>query len=302
MKKKFLALTLALALALPVLARADHDDGGNEGQESTTFAVTSVSPSTVENYQANEITITGTGFSSIARVEARLGEWEDNAKDDTDDTVALTNVTVVNDTTITATVPAGAEAEDNEDVTVFDDGVTPNTYFTLDNALTSYDVGIKLPEAVQPNYHVARLLNEAPVGLILLLVLLVVPSIIVGRPVALTVIGLTTAAYYLLYTFMGQFADICPSFDASFLVSVAVLTTVVALLRLRDASSRVLAWQDTAAFFALAFLYPLAVIDADRTAFWMQAFYVAVLLYVCVLVFRFRVLPALAEKEAGSHE
>lgn len=123
---------LALAIAAPVLALADEDDG----RESTTFSVTSVTPATIENDRANEITITGTGFSSIATVGARLGEWQDDEKDDTDDAVALTNVTVINDTTITATVPAGAEAENDEDVTVFDSGVTPNSYFTLDNALT----------------------------------------------------------------------------------------------------------------------------------------------------------------------
>lgn len=136
MKKKILALALVLTLAMPVLTRADHDEDENEGQESTTFSVTSVSPSTVENGQANEITITGTGFGTIVQVGARLGEWEDNGKDDTDDVVALTSVTVVSDTTITATVPAGTEAENNEDITVYDSGVTPNLYFTLDNALT----------------------------------------------------------------------------------------------------------------------------------------------------------------------
>lgn len=132
MKKEILALTLALALAIPVLARADQ----NEGQESTTFSVASVSPSTIENDQANEITLTGTGFRTIQQVGVQLGEWEDDRKDDTDDIMVLTNVTVVNDTTITATVPAGAEAENNEDITVFDSGVTPSLYFTLDNALT----------------------------------------------------------------------------------------------------------------------------------------------------------------------
>ncbi len=137
MKKKILALVLALALAVPVLAWADHDDEDeNEGSESTTYTITSVSPSTIENYQANEITITGTGFSTIVQVGARLGEWEDDEKDDTDDNVALTNVTVVNNTTITATVPTGVEAEDEEDVTIYDSGVTPNTYYTLEDALT----------------------------------------------------------------------------------------------------------------------------------------------------------------------
>ncbi|OGI26038.1 MAG: hypothetical protein A3J76_05505 [Candidatus Moranbacteria bacterium RBG_13_45_13] len=134
----FLLLTaaLALALAMPVLARADHDDDENEGSESTTYTITSVSPSAIENYQSNEITITGTGFGTIVQVGAQLGEWEDDEKDDTDDVVALTNVTVVNGTTITATIPAGAEAEDNEDITVYDSGVTPNTYYTLEDALT----------------------------------------------------------------------------------------------------------------------------------------------------------------------
>lgn len=132
MKKKFLALVLALALAVPALTLASN----NSGSESTTFSVASVSPSTVENYQTDEITITGTGFSSIVHIGARLGEWTDDKKDDTDNTVALTNATVVNNTTITATVPAGAEAGDIKDITVFDSGVTPNVYSTLDDALT----------------------------------------------------------------------------------------------------------------------------------------------------------------------
>ena len=174
--------------------------------------------------------------------------------------------------------------------------------WTLDNALTSYDIGIKLPEAVQPNYYVARLLEEAPVGLILLLVLLVAPRLIVGRPVGLTTVGLMAAGYYLLYTFMGQLADIAPSFELSFLLSVCVLTGVVGILRLNDPSSLLMSLQDTIGFLALALFYPLAVVDVERTAFWMQVFYLAVLLYACVLVVYFRVLPALHRKEASSDE
>jgi len=165
--------------------------------------------------------------------------------------------------------------------------------WTLDDALTSYDVGIKLPEPKQPNYHVARLLNQAPVGLLLLLVLLVVPRIIVGRPIALTVIGLMSAGYYLLYTFMGRLADVIPYFSLSFFISFVVLSALVAYLRLRDRSSWMLSWQDTVCFIALAVLYPLAVVDADRTALWMQLSYLAILLYVCVLVVRLRIVPAI---------
>ncbi|MCX6766998.1 MAG: IPT/TIG domain-containing protein [Candidatus Moranbacteria bacterium] len=138
MRKKILALTLALAIAAPVLALASNDDGENNngGTESTTFSVTSVSPSTIENYQANDITITGTGFNSISHVGAHLGKFEDDEKDDTDDTGTLNNVTVVNDATITATIPAEADAGDMKSITVVDTGATPNTYFTLLDALT----------------------------------------------------------------------------------------------------------------------------------------------------------------------
>ncbi len=168
--------------------------------------------------------------------------------------------------------------------------------WTLDNALTSYDIGFKMPEALQPNYHVARLLNEAPIGLILLLLIFVAPRLILGKPVELSVLGLISAAYYLLYTFMGQLADVLPSFTASFIVAALVLTAIIAFLRWRGRSSRLLTWQDTLAFVGLSVLYPLAIVDADRTAFYMQGFYLAILLYTCVLLVRFRIGPSLAGK------
>ena len=180
--------------------------------------------------------------------------------------------------------------------------------WTLDNALTSYDIGMKLPKAKQPNYHVARLLRQAPVGLTLLLVLLIVPRIVAGRPVAVTVIALMSTAYYLLYTFMGRLAEVVPYFALSFLISTVVLSGFVAFLRLRDTASRMLAWQDTLAFVAFAALYPLAVVDVERTALWMQVFYLAILLYACVLVVTFRIVPAikgngtLGATTEGSHE
>lgn len=132
--KKILVFALSLALVAPIIASADDNESG--GQKSTTFSVTSVSPSTIDNNQASQITITGSGFSTIVQVGAQLGEFEDNERDDTDDIGALTNVTIVNDTTITATVPASADADDERSVTVIDRGVTPNTYSTLGDALT----------------------------------------------------------------------------------------------------------------------------------------------------------------------
>jgi len=165
--------------------------------------------------------------------------------------------------------------------------------WNLDNALTSYDIGVKLPSPEQPNYHVARLLNQARIGLVLLLVLLIIPRIIAQQPVRISVVALIAAAYYLLYTFMGQLADVVPWFWVSFVLSVIVVTAIVAVLSRRDGGSTLLGRQDLLVFLALAALYPLAVIDSDRTGFWMQFFYLGMLLYACLLVVGYRIVPAL---------
>jgi hypothetical protein len=168
--------------------------------------------------------------------------------------------------------------------------------WNLDSALTSYDIGVILPNPDQPTYHVARLLNHARIGLVLLLVLLLVPRIITQEPVRISVVALTAAAYYLLYTFMGQLADLLPWswwFWVSFLLAVAVLTAIVLVLSRRRDGSLLLAKQDILAFLVLAVLYPLAVIDSDRTDFWMQFFYLGILLYACLLVVGYRIVPAL---------
>jgi len=158
----------------------------------------------------------------------------------------------------------------------------------LDNALTSYDIGVKLPVAEQPGYHYAQLMNEAPVALLLLLSLFVVPRLIVGAPVKVGVAAVMGTAYFLLYTFMGHLADVLPGFVWPFAISATFLTVLVTWFRLEASESRLLGAQDVIAFAVFAVLYPLAVIDGDRTALWMQMFYVLILLYVCALILRSR--------------
>jgi hypothetical protein len=156
--------------------------------------------------------------------------------------------------------------------------------WTLDNALTSYDIGIKLPEAEQPNYHFARLLREAPVGLALLLALLTVPAWIVRRPLRLELAALMGGAYLLHYTFMGRLADAMDGFAGPFAISAAVMTALVVWLRLRDRDSRLLRVQDAVGFAVMVIAYPLAVVDADRTEFWMQFLQIGFVAYAAALL------------------
>jgi hypothetical protein len=162
--------------------------------------------------------------------------------------------------------------------------------WNFDNALTSYDVGIKLPLAEQPAYHFANVLNEAPVGFAILLALLVLPRLVAGVTVRLGVAVIVTIAYYLLLTLMGHVADLLDGFTRPFLAALAPMLAFLAWFRLKDTDPRYFRVQDTLAYAAVAVLFPLAVIDTDRTGLWMQLTYLAVLLYVCAvwIVFRAR--------------
>jgi len=164
-------------------------------------------------------------------------------------------------------------------------GGSPYTLnWKLDNALTSYDIGIKLPVAKQPAYHFAKLLQEAPVGLMLLFVLLTVPRLILNHRVRPELVALLGVAYCLHYTLMGRLADIMSGFVLPFGLSAAVLAVLVSWFRRADTDARLLRVQDSLAFAVAVVLFPLAVIDADRTALYMQFFYLAVIILSGILL------------------
>ncbi len=154
----------------------------------------------------------------------------------------------------------------------------------LDNALTSYDIGIKLPVAEQPNYYFATLLREAPVGLVLLVVLLTVPRVLLGIPVRADIAALLGLAYCLHYTFMGRLADAITGFWGPFIISSSLLAAVIGWFCSAGSGLRIVRIQDATAFIVMTALYPLIVIDPERKDLWMQCIYVGMLIYGCVLL------------------
>jgi hypothetical protein len=164
------------------------------------------------------------------------------------------------------------------------EGTSYTLTWKLDNALTSYDIGIKLPVAKQPEYHFTKLLKEAPVGLILLFVLVTVPRIILKSRVRPELVVIFGVAYCLHYTFMGHLSDVMSGFARPFGTSAAVLTLLITSFRLSDHKCRSLGILDALAFATMIVLYPLAIVDTDGTALWMQLFYLATLTLCCVLL------------------
>ncbi|MFC1462876.1 hypothetical protein ACFLQU_04640 [Verrucomicrobiota bacterium] len=172
-------------------------------------------------------------------------------------------------------------------------GPSPYTLtWKLDNALTSYDIGIKLPEAEQPEYYFARLLRESPAGLIFLVLLLGLSRIMLRQPVRPELIAILGAAYGMHYTFMARLADLLPGFVWPFAISAGVMTAIVTWFRLRDREWRPIRILDCAIFLVIVALYPLAITDSDSASLWMQLLHMAALVHVCVLLVSRRAMAA----------
>jgi len=166
--------------------------------------------------------------------------------------------------------------------------------WNLDNAITSLDIGIKLPRAEQPRYQYTRLLRAAPVGLLLLLLLLIMPRLIAGQTVRPAVVGVLVAAYYLFNTLAGSLGGLDLGFSAGLVISIVVLLAAVALFRLRDRASLGAGIRDTFWFAVIVTLYSLAAIDeSEWTSLWIQAGSIVLLVYLAALLVRHRILPAL---------
>lgn len=135
MKKKLLVLALALLIAAPSLTSAKRkaSPNTNNANNTTAFSVLRVSLDEVDNNIENTITITGTGFSASTTYKAKLGVWQDDSKDNTDDSVDLTDVIYGGETTLTAKIPLGAHAQNNQDITVYDSVLS--THYTLADAI-----------------------------------------------------------------------------------------------------------------------------------------------------------------------
>jgi hypothetical protein len=157
-------------------------------------------------------------------------------------------------------------------------------HWQLDNALTSYDIGIKLPDAEQPEYHFAMLLSEAPVGLLMLLLALLIPPLILRETVKLEIILPISVLYCLHYTFMGHLADLMSGFVNPFMLSTVVMACLVSIFRLTIGNtSKYLKYQDFSFFLIMILFYPLCVIS-ENNAFWMQILYIFFISYLCFLI------------------
>lgn len=153
----------------------------------------------------------------------------------------------------------------------------------LDDALTSYDIGIKLPDAEQPEYFFATLLSEAPIGLIMLLLVLLIPALILGTRISLPTVAVMALLFCLHFTFMGRLADLMTGFLNPYIISTVVILGIAFVFRLKHNGGELLKYQDAGIFFVMVVLFPLALISDNRDL-WMQIFSIGIIAYLGILL------------------
>lgn len=169
-------------------------------------------------------------------------------------------------------------------------GMPYTLHWNLDNAITAYDIGVKLPQPEQPGYHVAQLLGEAPLGLVVLVVVLVLTSLIWQRRVSVLDIALMAVAYYLFYLLLGHLYDALGEFSAAFTLAALPVVFLVGLYRFVGERGKLIGWQDAALFALFVVGYPLAVVSKDYTGLLLHIGFYILLAYVMGLLVARRLL------------
>jgi len=154
----------------------------------------------------------------------------------------------------------------------------------LKAAATTLGMGVILPEIKQPGYFGARLLHEAPLGLLLLAGSLVVTWMLLGRDSDLFSLAVLVIAYYLFYTFAAYLSDHLTWFPACFMLA-ALATLLLAGLYIWLGWGRTFAAHQTMALVAVfTIYYPLAALMDENTMGLMnQILYWGVALYAALL-------------------
>jgi hypothetical protein len=162
--------------------------------------------------------------------------------------------------------------------------------WNLDRAVTRLGMGVIVPARTQPGYYVARVLDAAPWGLILLLAMVVVAHLATGAPVHWLPLALLAVSYHLYYLLMAHVGDYAPGLVGGMVISGLTLTGLTAAFQL--------IWCDrfhavvTLVLFAVfCIVYPLIRIS-DYEGLLLTILYVLQLAFVIALLLHHRRNPS----------
>ena len=158
--------------------------------------------------------------------------------------------------------------------------------WNLESAATTLDMGVVLPHIKQPGYYGARLLHEAPWGLVLLAGALVVTWTLLGCEINLFSLTVLAVAYYLAYTLFAYLSDHIADFATCFALAAAAALVLAAVYLWIGWGNRFAAHQTLALVAVFTIYYPLAIALDEYTGLLVQLLYWALAGYAAILAGR----------------
>jgi len=153
-------------------------------------------------------------------------------------------------------------------------------HWDLSRAVSNLDIGIIVPAAEQPGYHITRLLEGAPLGLMLLGLLLLVTRGLLARRFDLLPVSLVLLAFYIAHALLANLNDVVPSFPVAFALSMLPVTAAVAIFWRRIDGVGFLSTQSGALVGLFTILYPLAALSGEASGSLLHVLYAALVLYL----------------------
>jgi hypothetical protein len=156
-------------------------------------------------------------------------------------------------------------------------------HWDLSRAVSNYDIGIAMPRAEQPGYFVTQVLGAAPIGLVLLALMLLLTRWLIAGRLDLLPVSLALIAFYIGNALLANLNDVIASFALAFAVGTVPLGVAVCVFWWTMDGRGFLAAQSAALYLLLALIYPLlALSSASGTLLYFL--YTILFIYVVGLV------------------
>jgi hypothetical protein len=177
--------------------------------------------------------------------------------------------------------PIGSMSPMTDIKTILGDNFTLN--WDLSRAVTNFDIGYTMPTEAQPDYYIIKMLREAPIGLVLMCLVIILTRKLLRRPIRITAVGLAALTYYLTNILVAYLNDMTSSFALAFAVTTIPITALVFIFWLMLDTNRYSAIQTGIIFGLFAIGYPLAVLAGDLSGTILHTGYIVLLLYIMLL-------------------
>ncbi len=174
--------------------------------------------------------------------------------------------------------PIGAMSPNTDLKTLRGDRFALN--WDLANAVTNYSIGIVVPSPVQPGFAASVILKQAPLGIVLLLLALLISRKLLGYGFCRLSLAFSLILLYFGYALFAYLSDGAESFYTAYCWSILPPALFGAgFWALRDWRTYT-GWQSAGLYLLLAGGYPLAVYQQDTAGILLNFTYLALTLYL----------------------